>query len=780
MLADDAATPVTESHSLARRRLPDVLALVWFVTVGMVALLPTLKHGVFLGSFDALSRLGLSKRPGVVPHGLELGDQIDAMIPWVSQVWTQVHHGSLPLWNPYNGVGLPLAFNWQSAPFSLPVVASYLVPLRYAFDTVVIVTLVLAGTGVYTFCRLLGITPVAALFAGTVFELSGSLSAWLGFPHGVVMAWGGWLFAATLLVLRGRRRATSITFFAIVLAATIYAGQPEVLVVFVISLALFALVVVGARFVREPGSTSARPLIDLTIAALAGVALGAPLALPGYQVVAQSVRNGTGTSQALPIHNLMWFVTQGYDGLRIRGSIPLVANVLFYPQYAAYIGIIAFVLGVLGVLMFSHRIEVRALLVVIGAAFLVLFVPWVVHVMNHIPVFGTAAWLRALMPFTLGIAVLGGYGVDALVRSAADRKVRRVLAAGFGISGFLTVIVYANARGSLKTVAWNQRLDTIWGLAIGIIAGLAVTGCLYIAYGRESEYAKQVPYRLVGIASAVLLIIVESGFLISAGAATLSSSSSSYTPTAADLKLQAIVGSARVGFGGGKCTTVGIDPSVNSMLSVHELDAYDPVIPKWYFSSWVAVTGQSAGIPSFNLYCPRITTVEQARLYGIEYVLEPTRSTPGPVGSAFVDNVGDEALYRVADAFPATLSALSASGQIPSIRTSGSQVPVSQANPANWTMHTDSTSAGVLRLRLADFPGWNATVDGRPVRLRKFAGAMMQLKVPAGRHTVEVNYWPSTFSLGIAIASLTACILIVSLVIELRRRRKGPAERSIE
>ena len=43
------------------------------------------------------------------------GDQIAEMIPWSNLAWLQVHPGHLPLWNPYNGLGLPLAFNWQSA-----------------------------------------------------------------------------------------------------------------------------------------------------------------------------------------------------------------------------------------------------------------------------------------------------------------------------------------------------------------------------------------------------------------------------------------------------------------------------------------------------------------------------------------------------------------------------------------------------------------------------------------------------------------------------------------
>jgi len=39
-----------------------------------------------------------------------------------------VHLGFLPLWNPYSGPGLPLAFNWQSASFGVPSLIGYLMP----------------------------------------------------------------------------------------------------------------------------------------------------------------------------------------------------------------------------------------------------------------------------------------------------------------------------------------------------------------------------------------------------------------------------------------------------------------------------------------------------------------------------------------------------------------------------------------------------------------------------------------------------------------------------
>ena len=74
-----------------------------------------------------------------------MSDLIREIIPWTTLAWTQVHNGFLPLWNPYSALACPLAFNWQSATFSLPALLGYLVPVRFDFTVQVLVTLVVGG-----------------------------------------------------------------------------------------------------------------------------------------------------------------------------------------------------------------------------------------------------------------------------------------------------------------------------------------------------------------------------------------------------------------------------------------------------------------------------------------------------------------------------------------------------------------------------------------------------------------------------------------------------------
>ncbi len=182
----------------------------------LVTLAPALHHGLSLGSYDILSRSGLTKARAVTVRNTVSGDQISEMIPWSTQAWTQVHHGDVPLWNPLSGLGLPLAFNWQSAVFSLPALVGYLFPLHLAYTVQIVLTLVIAGVGAYVLARVLGLGVIGCATAGTIYELSGSFMGWLGWPHAAVMSWAGWLFAVAILIVRGEHRARHVAEFALV------------------------------------------------------------------------------------------------------------------------------------------------------------------------------------------------------------------------------------------------------------------------------------------------------------------------------------------------------------------------------------------------------------------------------------------------------------------------------------------------------------------------------------------------------------------------------------
>ncbi len=455
------------------------------MAAAMAVLVPALVHGTSLGPFDQLSLYGLSSRAGTVVHYTGPGDQIEMMIPWTTLAWTQVHHGHLPLWNPYSGLGMPLVFNWQAASFSVPTLLGYLVPVHLAYTVAQIVTLWIAGGGVYLLGRVLRLSVLAAATAATVYELSGPFVGWLGWPNAAAMSWAGWLFAAAVLIVRGRHRARDIALFAVFLACAVYAGQPETVVLFGMALVVFMVVFLVLRGRgRTTRAPVLRPVVDLIAAAVAGAALSAPLALPGLQLASTSVVRVVSSYGALAPHDLRNLLFQGFDGLPVAGNRWFGNSI--YPETAVYVGVIALCLAVLAVGTRRRRPEVPALAVTALAMALVSYASPVVSAINQVTGLHGVAWHRAVQPMVLAVAVLAGVGMDALTESHALRAVRGWAGGAFAAAGAVVLLLWLVGRGRLPPFEAGIRARSFIWPTVETVVGLAVIGALVLSSRRRT------------------------------------------------------------------------------------------------------------------------------------------------------------------------------------------------------------------------------------------------------------------------------------------------------
>jgi hypothetical protein len=784
MKAEPTAPPAeaTDTARRGRARRRDVLGVLWVLGAGVAVLLPALIHGVYLGPYDILSTIGLTAQHGVVVHNPSMRDLTSLFIPFTEQVWTQVHQGHLPLWNPFSGLGMPLAFNWESAPFGLPALIGYLVPLRFAYTVGVLVTVAVAGTGAYVFGRVLKLGVLASAFIGTVFVLGGPVMSLVGWSSTSVSSWTGWLFAAAVFVVRGKRSALSIAAFAVVLAMSIYAGHPETTLLLGAALALFVAVVLVQRAPRLGNSGPIlRPVIDLIIGGVAGAALSAPLLLPGMQLLGLSGRTSTGNygSVTVPDHAVLQLIFQGFDGLPVAGSHWFGS--VSYQWTANYVGVITLVLALVALGTRRKRPEVIGLAAVVAVMAVLALVPKVASALNGLPLIGNVILTRALVPLAFGLSVLAGIGLDALARDPASARVRRWAGWGFGGAAIVLLVIWLFGRGHLPAEEARIRSSSFLWPAIGVLVGLMVVAWLTWTV---RHHAGSFPARRARVAAGVLLLC-ETAFLVAAGAPVWTSSSQVPVPTPAVASLQKAVGTSLVGLGTGSCVAStflgypepGILPEANILYQVDELAIYDPLVPSAYFSSWKRLTGTAGGSAYYYLFCPSVTTVADARRFGVGYVLE-FHGQPGPVGSVFVRSVGDEELYRIPGAASATLVSAPSGKPLPSEDAPGTPVTVHQPDPATWQLVTDASSPQVLRLRLTDVPGWHATIDGRPLSLQTYSGVMLQARVPPGRHRLVIRYWPASFTVGLVLAACSALGLVAAIVVEWVRRRKGNRTRS--
>jgi hypothetical protein len=89
----------------------------------------------------------------------------------------------------------------------------------------------------------------------------------------------------------------------------------------------------------------------------------------------------------------------------------------------------------------------------------------------------------------------------------------------------------------------------------------------------------------------------------------------------------------------------------------------------------------------------------------------------------------------------------------------GSTAQLTGFAPSELSVEVDAAGDGLLVLSEVHYPGWQASVDGKPARLVQTNVLLRGIPVPEGRHTVRVWYQPTSVRLGWVISGL-ALILI--------------------
>jgi hypothetical protein len=696
--------------------------------------------------------------------------------------WQLVHRGQLPLWNSLSGTGLPQLFNFESAPLSIATIAGYLAPLSMSFLVTVAAKMLIAGTGVYVLCRGLGAGAVASALGGTTFMLSGSFSSWLGWSVGGPVALGGWILAAALLAYRSRRQVRQLLLLAAAVGFSLYAGFPESYVLLAIGLGVVAAASTLAAWCSHR-SLSLAGIARVVAGVIAGGALAAPLLLPGASIIAGSARRHEVAAPGIPAHFASLLFAQGFFGLPIKGST-WFGSVNYY-ETTAYIGVIAAALALVAVLVSWRRPVVVGLLCSIVVALFMIY-----RVGNGNPLqrflaelgLGSIALQRMQVVFELLLAVLAAIGLDTLLRRWRERTVfASFLGSTLALVAVLAVLwsKVASARmpptasvtqSSIATLQSLRRSSLIWPTATAALLLVLVAATWAL---RQLGDERAVRAARVG---ALALLVAQSAYLLFAGIGINSYSHDPFPVTPAVQTIQKTVGTALLGLDGGNddCSAaaphsgrycgvrlwrrVGFSPEINIAYGVDELGMHDPTIPQSYFDAWPIANSDPS--ESLNLFAPDIDTVALAHRYGVAFVLAG-RGIPPPTGMRQVATVAGEALYAVPDA--ARFSFLGPAS-------TATVVSVAHPSDARYVLRVKVARTSQLALRITAVTGWHASEDGKSLAVRRAAGDLLAVEVPAGTHEVDLVYWPAGFTLGLLVAAGALLGLFASAIVFRVRR----------
>ncbi len=661
-------------------------------------------------------------------------------------------HGHLPWWDPFEGVGAPLAGEMQSAAlFPLTVLLALpngQLPFHMVLELV-------AGLAAWRLLLRLGVSRWIAAGAGAAFALDGTFS-W--FQHAAVNP-----VAFLPLLLLGVERARAAAgsgaahrwaLIAVALALSLYAGFPE-------TAYLDGLLTVAWAVVRAGGLPRAA-LGCYARKLSAGVAVGAALAAPilvafvDYLHSAYLGDHASGfDAAALPHAGLAPFLVPYVFGpiFGFGSSDPTLQAI--WGNVGGYLTTSLLLLCVIG--CWSRRLRpLRVALViwiVVGVGRIYAITP-LQRLFDLLPDMRQVAAYRYLPPsIELAAVVLGALAIDDLRRRAVPRLY--VLGA-LCLSAAAVLGALSAGRGVVSSIGGTPHARTWIG---GSVAwGLGMLGVVAIA-----------AVALRGRARVALLV---GCMVVDAAAMFVLPQLSAPRSASIDTRLVQAVRSAA---GHGRIFSIGpFQPNYGSYFGIGQVGINDVPVPKRYArfilthldpnvvpTIFTGATQQSPSGPG-----PVQELADHERFYeaiGVSALV----TLPGIIAPALARSMGLTLAYSdpVADVYrlPHPAPPFSVTG------------PCTLSRPDATGVTADCRGPATVVMDQLFMPGWSATVAGRPVAVSPRGPLFQSVRVGPGRQRITFTFEPPHEQVALAALAAGALAVLAGWWLGATDRRLLPA-----
>lgn len=730
-------------------------ALAWrwplVVVLAVVAAnLPSLLGWVSVNPFDLVGGLAvgghravLTGQPSIDPNN---GFTVQALGTRAALDWV---HGHVPWWNPYEGLGAPLAAEMQSGAFFPPIL---LLLLPRGVLLLHLLLELVAGLATYALARELGLRPGWAAALGVAFGLNGTF-AWLGNAAANPVAFLPLTLLGVERCLAGRRWGWGLTVGAV--AAGLYSGFPETELLDLLLVAVWSLARVATL---RPVPAALRKAGALAGAGVTGGLLAAPLLAPfaGYLARADTQGHQQGFSHVFVVPAGAASVGFPYLFGPIFGWLgqqPPHQLIRFWSSVGGYVTFGVLLLACVGVCAGPGHRVLRAALAGWAALFLARSygVPPALALLGHVPGLSEVAVDRYCLPSCeLALVVLAGFGLQAL-----DRARRARLLAGVLLAAAVGALLWVNAAGL------RDQLTGLPGYRLFPVVSVAAAAALVLvalaAVAARPRTGSAVLAAAIGLEAAVAFAVPQ-----------LSAPRSVRLDLAPVRFLAAQLGQQRFFTLGDPAEPLA--PNYGSSLGLAELDVNDLPVPRAFAAFVRARLAPNAqpitfiGVPAYLGASPTPldwlrTRREAYASAGVAYVLAPAgMALPGlgvPVSlspsAAIYALPGARPLFSVLRGGPCALQAISPT-----------------------TARGSCAAPALVRWDELRLPGWQALVNDRRSGLAPSGGVFQQLRLPPGPVRLSLTYLPPQAPLGLGLGLLGAIAsAAVGARTAVRARRAG-------
>jgi hypothetical protein len=778
----DAAT--ADARLVEPARLGVTTRLGWplaVVATVVLANLPPLLGIVNVNPLVPTGATGRVNRLGYLPGAAFL----DQYAGWTSQALGHLAaidwlHGTVPWWNPFEGLGAPLLAEMQSAAFFPPTLLLALPQGQLYFH----MTLeCIAGLATWFLLRELGFSHGIATVGGILFALNGTF-AWLTANSENPVAF---LPVMILGIERLSRRESFDTAGFLLLAGglamSIYAGAPET----AYFEALFALLWYLFRVVASPSGGRWRFSVRIALGGGIGLMVALPLliAFVNYLPIAYLGPNRGGF--ALTHIPRAGIATIGLPYLLgpIKAFEPTLALRTTWVDVGGFVTAPVLALAFVGLVGGGRDRGMRCLLAgTIGVLLLWSFGFRAVQtVLQHLPAVRDVEFFRYAPPvWELTFVLLACFGVERVARR--EGRGRRLAIASGGVAALCAVA--GDLVLTRPTITFLDRYasyhaypvtSVIWAVgivvavtAVGLVGGRGGSGKHFRGTATAAHAGRH--RAAVGIVAALLVVDALVMFVVP----ELSGPRSVTLDTGPADYLAAHLGNGRF------FSILDYLPNYGAYFGLASADANDVPLPKlWtqyvpaHLAPGTKVTylfGRAYGNGVYGVEGIVHHLLERLSDYeaiDVRYVLAPNQLNVFGHGPVFSDGV-----TRVYEDSEMTIYALPRPR--PFFSTSGAPCQTTSASRELAVVRCTGP-ATLLRAEL-DLPGWSATVDGRPAHLALVDGGLTAVQLPAGTSTVAFSYLPphEGIALGVFVLGLLGAVALPLLGARRRRRLGGTGD----
>jgi hypothetical protein len=414
-------------------------------------------------------------------------------IPWRVYAWESLSSGSAPLWNHLNGMGAPLAANYQVALFYPPGWSLYLFAaiggaqaMAWAHTLLLVLHLIWAGLGMVTLLRKLGLGTLAQVIGALAFSMGGYLVARSGFFSMIwVGSWLPWMILTSSQLsnfpgIQPSNAKRKLPYgFVFSTAMLLLAGHAQLAWYILLLTAVWLLT--GA--ITQGGvKTAWLGLVRYVAGVASGAVLAAVQLIPTAEYLLQSQRSKTVDFEAALSYSfwpwrLLTLVAPDLFGNPGHGTFWGYAN---YWEDALYIGMLPLLLALatLPVLWRKRKEPMKALVrfawIVTVAGFLLALgknTPIFPFLYDYVPTFnmfnGPARWLIWSL---FGLSLLAAIGVERW-RTPTGRGLywmRLATAGGFAIT-LGAFLAWAFLSEINSTFIRATAMTGMWALGAGLL-----------------------------------------------------------------------------------------------------------------------------------------------------------------------------------------------------------------------------------------------------------------------------------------------------------------------